>query len=75
MHNPTIKPVGWLPIETAPRDGEKVLVGAVGYVDAAYWDYEDWCAPHSSASCLPYTPTHWMPLPEPPLLAGAGPNV
>jgi hypothetical protein len=59
----------WKPIETAPKDGEKVLVSDGVSVDAAYWDYDGWCAPHSSANSLPYEPTIWAPMPRP-LVAG-----
>jgi hypothetical protein len=55
----------WQPIETAPKDGTKVLiVDDDGVVDVAayligkrygYWDTETFCCP-----------THWMPLPPPP---------
>ena len=56
----------WLPIESAPRDGTTVLVSDGKSVDSAYFDYEDWCAPHSSANSLPYAPTHWRPAVEAP---------
>ena len=57
---------GWTPIEAAPKDGTKILVSDGKRVDAAYWDYEDWCAPYSSANNLPYEPAYFMPLPEAP---------
>lgn len=57
----------WQPIETAPQ--EKILVSDGINIDVAYWDYEDWCAPHSSANSIPYKPTHWMPLPGSPGVA------
>jgi hypothetical protein len=56
----------WKPIETAPRDRKRVLLGhkdgsmMVGFWNGSAWDdgdfmsFEDW-------------PTHWMPLPEPPM--------
>lgn len=65
----------WQPIETAPKDGRRILVSEANYVDSigcAYWSYskewkeEGW---YSSACCDDITmffPTHWMPLPPPP---------
>ena len=58
----------WQPIETAPRDGTKVLLWcdkdhtvAVGWTvddgEFAYWD---------SNSVDGWSYTHWMPLPDPP---------
>lgn len=58
---------GWQPIETAPKDGTKVLV----YTEygrtfvAAWWeDYDDWRYHYEGYVTKP---THWMPLPEPPI--------
>jgi hypothetical protein len=56
----------WIPLgERLPEIDENVLAchsGEVGishrYVDGWYWDVDEW---HK-----PFTPTHWMPLPEPP---------
>ena len=57
----------WQPIESAPKDGTYVLLllakprnviqarwSAMGWTDC-------WCA-----YVAPYSPTHWMPLPEAP---------
>jgi|688.fasta_scaffold191249_7 hypothetical protein len=73
----------WQPIETAPKDGTRIIVGKEsGYVMAwassAYWFNREPCR-HSPA-CKPGThvgwtdgfdtlsaPTHWMPLPAPPV--------
>jgi len=69
----------WLPIESAPKDGTRVLL-ACRYLDGLYelsvgfWieSRKDWADAYGSA---PYTtvdngddcfPTHWMPLPSPP---------
>jgi len=71
---------GWLPIETAPKDGTKIIVYCkhMGVVGPSYWD-----ADRYSKRPIPYwtnygeilwgkkrtrfdQPTHWMPLPQPP---------
>jgi hypothetical protein len=60
----------WQPIETAPKDVE-ILVWSQ-YQDTAYlaicddqqWWTPDWW-PEKWTEWL-YSPTHWMPLPEPP---------
>ena len=64
----------WRPIETAPKDGTLVIVGAPGYASvSARWGWESpwidgwWCDGHRSDAVGPeFTPTHWMPLPPPP---------
>lgn len=58
----------WQPIETAPKDGTRVLVNshwmdATGKrlgVEIAHWREEGYW------QCLERQPTHWMPLPDPP---------
>ena len=61
-------PVEWQPIETAPKDGKRVLVTDGFEVCDAYfrsgewWQYEcgdDWYS-------VSINPTNWMPLPQPP---------
>lgn len=64
----------WQPIETAPKDGETVILGARG--DCLFftrWDQDEetWeflIDSESTYSLLHEThwPRYWMPLPEPP---------
>jgi hypothetical protein len=58
--------MSWQLIETAPRDGTKVLAGwDSGAVYIARWDgfHGVWVDGRSSFS---EPPTHWMTLPKPP---------
>ncbi len=68
----------WQPIETAPKDGQYVLLYGPnlsrrphGQVVAAYFEYqiEYWHVEDGKFGPYPLrgpAPTHWMPLPEPP---------
>ena len=64
----------WQPIETAPRDGAPVLIACVGECGTK-WMYVAWSKRSAWRFCerkdgsyyaVHDTPTHWMPLPEPP---------
>ena len=69
----------WQPIETAPKDGEKILIGG-GTYGCEFSPCEFYGAPnhdvliviwchnrkHFAADDFHYNPTHWMPLPEAP---------
>lgn len=59
----------WQPIETAPRDGRKIL-GYDGGFTIVNWDncFELWEVEPTAEyeNDLIRYPTHWMPLPEPP---------
>lgn len=66
----------WQPIETAPKDGtEIILCDSLSYAgywenDPNYWQEIGWQEADSRQghfiSRHPQSPTHWMPLPEPP---------
>jgi hypothetical protein len=70
----------WQPIETAPKDGTRILVVDCGFVQIARWDeefdnYNDrqgvpawatFACDDGFYSEYAENPTHWMPLPEPP---------
>jgi hypothetical protein len=60
--------IEWQPIETAPTD-ETVLIYWDQGVQAGYLNPEDgWYAVAGHGSKWLYQPpTHWMPLPNPPL--------
>jgi len=54
----------WQPIETAPKDGTRVLLGFMGgTVLSGSWRH-GWAADGSLQNDL--RPTHWQPLPNPP---------
>jgi hypothetical protein len=70
----------WQPIKTAPRDGTEILlyewvenekVGKQDYFFVGYWgnDYltGDSGFFNNTTECGENFPTHWMPLPEPPV--------
>jgi hypothetical protein len=72
----------WQPIETAPKDGSLiVLADYSGFrergKDGMWIATGCWLAPESDLEKgrwwdrieYLYTPTHWMPLPEPPMLS------
>jgi hypothetical protein len=62
----------WQPIETAPKDGQPILVWRDSGVHIMRWRirrddgngfWDEW---HVGVRHLKIQPTHWMPLPEPP---------
>lgn len=61
----------WLPIESAPREGERILLlSKHGVRSGAWlgskWEYDSWNS--DGCGCCSEDdepPTHWMPLPEP----------
>lgn len=56
----------WMPIETAPRDGTRILVYSENCIAIAGYstDYNSWCENYYDN--LWHDPTHWQPLPSPP---------
>ncbi|CAN7173600.1 hypothetical protein [Brevundimonas sp. LjRoot202] len=64
---PAPAPVGWRPIETAPRDGSKVIgQAASGDVYRMWWhEFEEGCDWQDDADSE-VRPLHWMPLPPAP---------
>lgn len=56
----------WLPIETAPKDGTRILCAHPHFgVRAMHFEQGEWWL--SGCSCSDDgPPTHWQPLPEPP---------
>lgn len=68
--------MAWQPISTAPKDGTDVLVCQGATVAVAHWNLHlggpGWLDDSGAAQhdywnyvgCI--SPTHWMPLPEPP---------
>ena len=80
---PQRKPLtGWQPIETAPRDGTEILMTNGVDVSSGQWlseyggTYDQEGAPNGDGCDAGWTdwsggmqpdPTHWMPLPPPPI--------
>lgn len=58
----------WQPIESAPKDGTRVLLSKLGAMHTAFYRNGGW-----ECGNLHYfnSPTHWMPLPAPPVQEGA----
>jgi hypothetical protein len=60
----------WQPIETAPKDGTRILIFGArecyggDYISLAYWDH--WWRGDYDEPVYVDEPTHWMPLPPPP---------
>jgi len=62
---------GWMPIETAPKDGTYILIAEGDFMDIAKWWMPDygpgyWGDIDGTPSC---TPTHWRPRPPPPTVS------
>lgn len=63
----------WRPIASAPKDGRQVLLWWPYWTKRptiGYWKHTRWIAEASlSEADTDPTPTHWMPLPTPPVPA------
>lgn len=65
------KAAQWQPIETAPKDGTKILIFAEGVVTEAHYDIDYWkpiwLDVHGCGCCGGDNPkpTHWAPLQKP----------
>lgn len=60
----------WRPIEEAPKDGTELLLYADGKIAIAYWNkYMGWMSPEDNleAHIANDAPTHFRPLPAPPI--------
>lgn len=62
--------IDWQPIETAPKDGVSILAFhpspyTGGRIATMIWDGTGWRA--DIHSFVKLRPTHWMPLPKPPV--------
>lgn len=61
---------GWLPIETAPRDGSLVVLAGGDLMRPifAWWTARGYWAGDQRGpyEAIPYTPAYWQPLPPPP---------
>ncbi len=79
------EPSGWMPIETAPKDGTLIVLGARNGVwlgkylplyGSGYKPENPWSSMllnHDHMAERYTRPTHWMPLPPPPTTsAGSG---
>jgi hypothetical protein len=68
----------WQPIETAPKDGATFIIGRDdsehhAYSGVAYWSLGRFRDPTESVTKTVWVdPTHWMPLPAPPVHANQG---
>lgn len=58
------KTSSWQPIETAPKDGEHIILGI--YLDGFVYAQSSFWLSYKWAGWRYREPTHWMPLPEPP---------
>lgn len=70
----TFVPMGWRPIETAPRDGHRQILGKLPnvpagsayYVAIGSYDSRRKVWGDDEGDDFLQQPTHWMPLPDPP---------
>ena len=67
----------WQPIETAPKDGNTILAGwkvcskrKEWFIQPVIFSGGNWLHSWDEDDTLPLEPTHWMPLPTPPVTEG-----
>jgi hypothetical protein len=60
--------MAWQPIESAPKDGTRVMLADAEWTDIGRWRIESqlWMDDDDAGWTDPFWPTHWMPLPPPP---------
>jgi len=58
----------WQPIETVPK-GTFVLMCDMKAGEVRKWAYTDWMVNKKCCGDATRKPTHWMPLPAPPMIA------
>lgn len=66
-------PSEWQTMDTAPKDGTKILVVMRSHVAMAAWGGSrppTWKVGSKYGPSLQFLPTHWMPLPSPPRTEG-----
>jgi Protein of unknown function (DUF551) len=61
----------WKPIETAPKDGTCVIVATETRIVGEAFFSRKWC--WQDGDTMVAKPTHWMPLPAPPVQTGNKP--
>ena len=63
-------PLEWRPIDTAPKNGTRILVADSDHVSLVAWGQtarrNNWRRGSENGDAYWGTPTHWMPLPGPP---------
>lgn len=63
----------WQPIETAPKDGRRILLADMfENVEIGFWnrDLGQWMDDAQQGWIEPTWPTHWMAIPQPPQIEG-----
>lgn len=55
----------WQPISTAPKD-QAILGHNDGMIRIVMWESGQWVQIGATIEAGWFSPTHWMPLPEPP---------
>ena len=71
---------GWRDIESAPKDGTRIILfGTMQGSSVPGEEFGNWFASSNRKNggwwvvfAMPFKPTHWRPLPLPPLASGGG---